>query len=276
MLSSNPTCADIDGDVDCVVSSDFDDEFVHLRNDDGVFMPVDSMSSPLYDLRAEDDAKQFAFDDFDNDGDLDVFIGNKYGELYYFVNTDGTYVETAFELSDFDFDGYGDPVFVDLDRDGDNDLVVVNPYGDIFYFEKDGATLSEALFNPFDEVDDKIFKLAFFDRDDDGDLDFIGSTLDGKAMYYQNNDLSSGIEKEFVKEDIKIYPNPVNDVLRYEIDGNVENVSISIYNVEGKKLFSEQSGNKQQIDVSFLPIGTYVVQFRHDSKITNQKFAVIR
>ena len=116
----------------------------------------------------------------------------------------------------------------------------------------------------------------FFDQDSDGDLDFIGSTLDGKALYYQNNDVSSGVEKEYSREDIKIYPNPVSDVLRYEMENSAENVSISIFNIEGKQVYNEQAGHKQQIDVSFLTIGTYVIQFKQQSKITNQKFSVIR
>lgn len=91
-----------------------------------------------------------AFADIDNDGDLDLLIGNKQGNLHYFENM-GTPSNATFSfigLNPFNIQGVGDdakPCFVDMDDDGDQDLMVGNALGDYHYFEN-VTSLSD--FNP--------------------------------------------------------------------------------------------------------------------------------
>ena len=84
------------------------------------------------------------FVDFDNDGDLDLFVGygrESYGHTRLFENT-GTINNPSFSISaenPFGFtqvaDNHAYPAFADIDEDGDIDLFVGTYSGDILYFE---------------------------------------------------------------------------------------------------------------------------------------------
>lgn len=78
-----------------------------------------------------------------------------------------------------------------------------------------------------------------------------------------------GIDDEFLLQNVQIYPNPITDQLF--INGNHINIlSIQLYNVLGKKVLHEQS-NLQQIDVSNLNQGVYLVKIKTDKGIISKK-----
>ncbi|MCX6640691.1 MAG: VCBS repeat-containing protein [bacterium] len=66
--------------------------------------------------------------DIDSDGDYDLFIGNKYGKIYFYRN-DGTPQQYDFTLVSnnwfgIDVGDYASPEFCDIDADGDYDLFI--------------------------------------------------------------------------------------------------------------------------------------------------------
>ena len=78
--------------------------------------------------------------DLDNDGDLDVLVGEYYGNFKYYQNTGtasspnfGAPVQNPFGLGQSYQIGY--PASVDLDNDGDMDLMVTDYYGVFTYYE---------------------------------------------------------------------------------------------------------------------------------------------
>jgi len=81
------------------------------------------------------------FVDIDEDGDLDVFIGEDGGTIKFFRNS-GTNLapvfaadETGNLLADFNTGGWATPVFVDIDADGDLDVFSGELYGKIRFYE---------------------------------------------------------------------------------------------------------------------------------------------
>ena len=143
-----------------------------------------------------------ALADLDDDGDLDLVVGEQYGLLYYYENvgnaTSPSYEAVTGTASPFDgIDvryGYSAPALADLDGDGDVDLVVGEAYGALYYFENVGNATSpsyEAVTgsaNPFNGIDvGSDSALALADLDGDGDLDLAVGENHGGTLYYFEN-----------------------------------------------------------------------------------------
>ncbi|WP_312765586.1 T9SS type A sorting domain-containing protein [Epilithonimonas sp.] len=73
------------------------------------------------------------------------------------------------------------------------------------------------------------------------------------------------------KDNIKLYPNPVKDLLKINIPNN-ENISeVSIYNVAGQKV--KTLSNQSEINVESLSKGVYLIDIKTDkNKTYNSKF----
>ena len=140
------------------------------------------------------------FADIDRDGDLDLFIGDFYGNTLLFTNTASSGVTTPaysaastnpFGIGDVGF--YASPTLADIDGDGDLDLFIGNLYGNTLLFTNtaaSGATTpaySAASPNPFGIANvDGYASPTFADIDRDGDLDlFIGNSR-GEARLFTN------------------------------------------------------------------------------------------
>ena len=93
-----------------------------------------------------------AFGDLDDDGDLDVVIGDRSGKLFYGENTAGPGNEAAFAQLVFEWQGidagqFSKPFIADLDRDGLQDLLVGGFDGRIRFYRNVG-TARAAVFDP--------------------------------------------------------------------------------------------------------------------------------
>jgi len=85
-----------------------------------------------------------AFADMDNDGDLDMIVGEEDGEVNYFTNTAGagntfnfTLTESSYKV--MDVGQYSTPYIFDVDGDSLNDLVIGNRSGNLNYFRNIGT-----------------------------------------------------------------------------------------------------------------------------------------
>ncbi|MCK4642191.1 VCBS repeat-containing protein [bacterium] len=188
--------ADIDNDNDLDLfagaESGFED---YYRNDGNVTTP--SMSYVSSDYRAFDVGARSipAFADIDDDGDLDLFFGELYGEIIYYRN-DGTADTPAWTLVDSSYQainvgGYSAPAFVDIDDDNDLDLLIGERYGLIEYYRNDGTAAAASFvyvtdnYLSYDVGQD--CKPAFADIDDDGDYDLFIGEFYGNVFYYRND-----------------------------------------------------------------------------------------
>lgn len=93
-----------------------------------------------------------------------------------------------------------------------------------------------------------------------------------------NRDLMDVEENAIDNNFIMVYPNPVSDMLKFSINTETnEDFQLTVFNIMGQKLIEQQgmSGNnisEQQIDVSSLKAGTYVLRISLKGNVVNRKF----
>jgi enediyne biosynthesis protein E4 len=126
--------------------------------------------------------------DFDNDGDLDLFLGArsipwKYGipaDSYLLLNdgkgnfVDGT-IQIAPDLNKFGF--VKDAVWADIDNDGDDDLIIAAEWRPITIFYNDKGKLNQQESTQFNSNSGWWNTIVTGDFDEDGDLDIVAGNL---------------------------------------------------------------------------------------------------
>ncbi len=139
---STPTFADVDGDGDLdAFIGERDGNINYFENDGGTFTEITGAANPLNGF----DVGSFSsptFADVDKDGDLDAFIGEYDGTIFYFQNDGGTFTEitgAANPFNGFDVGYFSSPTFADVDGDGDLDAFIGEFDGNINYFQNNTA-----------------------------------------------------------------------------------------------------------------------------------------
>lgn len=178
--------ADGDGDLDIAVGSGGNSAAdkssyvvrVYLNNGKGVFTKV-SQTLPS----KEANISVLAPNDFDNDGDIDLFVGSRsvpgiYGidppHQFLINNGDGTFEDkterVAYELKSAGM--VTDAKWSDIDGDQKEDLITISEWGTPIIFKNSGKRLTK-LKSDLDSLYGwwKVLELA--DLDNDGDQDLI-------------------------------------------------------------------------------------------------------
>ncbi len=151
--------------------------------------------------------------DYDNDGDLDLFIGtnsknNRFGEYancFLLNNNKGLFSIVQNKT----FEGIGmvtDAVFSDFNKDGKTDLVVVGEWMKPTFFANKNGKFTDVTATVFPEKSNGLWQAIIpFDIDNDGDLDYMignwGVNTKFKAseafpmkMYYDDFDANGSFE----------------------------------------------------------------------------------
>lgn len=115
---------------------------------------VGSVDSPAFQLITEDYLNISALGlrrlapgagDVDNDGDIDLLIGEEYGTLVYYENTAGAGNPPNLSGPVLNYQGLDAiqasvPQIIDVDRDGKNDLIVGQNQGFVYYYRNTSTT----------------------------------------------------------------------------------------------------------------------------------------
>lgn len=257
---------DNDGDMDLLVGQ-YHGDMMYFENTGSPINP--QFSTPVinpYGLVPTNNHAIPDFADLDDDGDLDLLVGEYDGGMRFFENT-GSAINPQFSaplINPFGIDStyvLASPDFADLDGDGDFDLLVGEYYGGLQYFENIGTSenplFSGPQMNPFGLI--STYYLAFpefADLDDDGDMDLLVGEYYGAMEYFENTGIS-GIDMLADKSNFMVYPNPSSDFINIKTDQKIEKVEI--YNLLGEMMLMV-NGSNDRISLNNLKTGIYTVQ----------------
>ncbi len=271
-----PSFADIDqdGDMDAFIGT-FQNNIGYFANEAGVFT-ADEANNPFMGIDLVlDENENIAFLDWDGDGDMDAFIGNKLGEVKYYQNDDGVFSSAAGPLDGVSFVGprlpnwSTKPAFADVDGDGDMDAYIGTQDGFIRIFNNDGAgnlTEMTGADNPFEGMDfGRSTAPDFADLDGDGDMDLLVSNSAGLTFHFENTG-SVAVQKISYADVTAVYPNPTLGGLQVDMPWLKGKAVISVTNLSGQLLKQViVNSSRANFDISNLPSGLYLVRINAEN-----------
>ena len=244
---SNPAIVDIDGDEDLDF---FVGEFIgyikYFRNDGAIANPNYTLTAAQFDsIYVEEARANPCFRDLDNDGDLDLVVGDSDANVLFYRN-EGTIQAPIFILENDNLVPAGPPwcwgpELTDIDADGDYDLF--GGWENITFYRNEGtpdsfsfnlitANFAGINISGWASVD-------FIDIDSDNDYDlFIGEEY-GNIWYYRNDGDSVNYDFVYVTDnfegiDVGYYASPEFA----DVDGDGD---FDLF-VGSESWFSEQTG----------------------------------
>jgi hypothetical protein len=176
---------DNDGDLDVFLSKPGAGNRLYRNNGAGVFLDVAGSAGVAGDSGPN---RNPSWGDFDNDGDLDLYISRTNAPNYLYRNNgNGTFTEIAASAGvDLNADCSG-CVWVDFDADGDVDIYLLtwNTPNRLFRNNNNG-TFTEVAAAAGLALSDQSFSQSWADYDGDGDLDLYIGVFGGSKLYRNN------------------------------------------------------------------------------------------
>jgi len=343
--ASHPAFADVNGDglVDIVVGTDgYFPDGLNKFNRMALLLNTGTKKAPSFNVADKDVFKfstfgeftgRFAptFADIDDDGDLDLFVGDTRGFIYYGQNTGGKDKQMVFEdiiyrYNDINVGSNSSPVLYDVDNDGILDLVVGEKNNELDFFKNQG-TINNPIFskdvqklpntidmgnifpngrdaarqsgNPyFLEINDKLvmlfgsedgdifmygditgniyddftlldskvggvfdgrrIKISLADLDDDGKLEMVVGNERGGLCFYKTRFIDPktvSVYDQTTQFEYEVFPNPAQEQLF--IYATQSEISAKLYSIDG--IFIQSLAVNKSNDISSLVNGIYLL-----------------
>lgn len=206
--------------------------------------------------------------DLDRDGDLDLIIGSRQGQIFYYENQ-GTSTDANFVLISEQFGNINltDPIYntaytspTIIDGENGFELFVGTEKGGIYHY----INLEDNLQGDFNSVSDSMIRYttgtkvtpAVYDLNNDGWNDMLYGVYTGGVhlMWGMNQNEFSTNETESTK--ISIFPNPSHGI--FHINSNEKIDKIDVYNTNGTLVLTHNTTST--INLTHLPIGLYFLK----------------
>ena len=126
--------------------------------------------------------------DWNNDGNLDIYIATREGSDYLFTNNgDMTFSESFLSSGFIHGGGSSGALFADFDNDGDLDVFMGMRGSSNYFYENIGIGFTGMESSLAESDSAKAAGIAIADYDNDGLLDVYVSNWNAKNIMYRNN-----------------------------------------------------------------------------------------
>ncbi len=180
---------DGDGDLDIYIVNYNEPNVLYRNNGDGTFTNVAAAAGVAHAGAGHGSA----WGDFDNDGDLDLYVTNDGPNILYRNNGDGTFTDVTSTAGVGNIDWGRGTAWGDFDNDGNLDLYVVNSLStqtSVLYRNNGDGIFTDVTSTAGVEFMGNGRGVAWGDCDSDGDLDLyvVNHWPGGSALYRNNGD----------------------------------------------------------------------------------------
>ncbi len=239
---------DNDGHEDIYVTRQSEEpNLLYRNNGDGTFTDV-ATSVGLADTN---DGMMSVWGDIDNDGDLDLYVGNRMGDTdVLYLNENGMFTDISSTAGISSPEQPRSINFADIDNDGFIDIYIANINAENVLYRNNGDHTFTDIVQSSGTTDDQISMGAvFFNYDNDGDQDLY-LTHDGNQDFilYQN-DGQGQFENVAPQADVALEKFGMGvDVADFNQDGHLDMYITNLY--ENSLLINDGDGTFTDISIT--------------------------
>ena len=146
----------------------------------------------------------------------------------------------------------------------------------LFHLSSDGDSIAKNYYTAEGSIGDMSL-LSIKQTEDEGFI-MAGVAYDPQVMWLVKTDScgcvnedcqcgGSAVQQNITNNSIEVYPNPVNDILYFNLPENTRDIKVQVYDNLGRLIITnELLGWEKSIDVSRLKQGNYFVRITSDSE----------
>ena len=278
---------DSDGDVDLLIG-EASGRLIYLENTAGKNNAVE-FESPVLPYQNLDVGIQSSPTIFDvnQDGLMDLVVGESNGNLNYFVNKGSSGNPSFEEIADNEFFGA-----IDTRRPGfffgssapflyaEEGALFLLTGSEVLGIQKYLIEDLSAAFTKTDSLFGNIWQghsvnISMADLNNNGKLEaVIGNARGGISIYETGiDDMKTSTAIELLAQDVRIFPNPAQNTINIQIDLS-DQMEYTLYNVSGHSIDESEFISNRTITVSHFREGVYFLQIRSQSKVYTHKVVI--